>query len=138
MTAQEILKSLENIDLNSRQSLEDFSYKFYDWLWDSVPDWQLISQQRILIVPVEYRDLTHSDALVFLFSRDALKSIRPGEWQFEHINCEDRGVYVAWLYSEQFEKGIGDKGCATEELAELHAIIQAIEYQRTQEDKNDI
>jgi len=67
-------------------------------------------------------------------SRDALKAIRPEGWEIsieEGQNCWDCSYYWA---------GEGVKLCRgvslpTEELAELHAIIQAIAHERTQGEK---
>lgn len=69
-------------------------------------------------------------------SRDALKSIRPEGWSYSvfHENLSpDNCIRVTRLEKD----GVTFENCvatiATEELAELHAIIQAIEWER----KND-
>lgn len=63
-------------------------------------------------------------------SRDALKSIRPDrfeltEWEYGH---EYKFNLIAKIYPEVFYGG-----GASEELAELHCILQAIEYERSLE-----
>ena len=64
-------------------------------------------------------------------SRDALKSIRPDGWWFicamheEGCTCE-----CAVFYEDDEIRIIESPELPTEELAELHAIIQAIEYER--------
>lgn len=85
-------------------------------------------------------------------SRDALKAIRPDGWFFEMVSGswkaearpkeEPRYWYQAFLPSKarvrlpknnktMSEKGVSD-GMPTEELAELHVIIQIIEWERNQ------
>jgi len=67
-------------------------------------------------------------------SRDALKAVRPKGWDCGSEREEiDPQTWVG--YAREFEGkewfGTLFRGCAqTEELAELHAIIQAIEYER--------
>jgi hypothetical protein len=73
-------------------------------------------------------------------SRDALKAIRPERWYFD---IEAMGSDKDWWLCTANKSSRSDKfmGCAqvtsghhftTEELAELHAIIQAIAYERAQ------
>lgn len=70
-------------------------------------------------------------------SRDALKTIRPEGWWFECCKICD-GTYMAELHDDRGciddDEGITVKAwyLKNEELAELHAIIQAIEYERAQ------
>lgn len=65
-------------------------------------------------------------------SRDALKRIRPKLFSFD-INTIDEHVGVI-VRSVSFYKGAGFESpiLPTEELAELHAIVQAIEHERKQ------
>lgn len=60
-------------------------------------------------------------------SRDALKSIRPEGWSFS-ISDKGNCLYFSNGYSDK--KVLSAGTLHTEELAELHAIIQAIEYER--------
>ncbi len=66
-------------------------------------------------------------------SRDALKAIRPEGWGFDHDVIFDKWAIVGYV-TEGFSK---NHPCVesythlpTEEIAELHAIIQAIVYER--------
>ena len=71
--------------------------------------------------------LDNMSATKYTRSRDALCSIRPEGWYFAIFST---GVARAWKSkNDQPLETIG----ATEELAELHAIIQAIAY----ESRND-
>lgn len=68
-------------------------------------------------------------------NRDALKAIRPEGWWFECCKICD-GTYMAELHDDRYctddDEGITVKAWyrQNEELAELHAIIQAIAYER--------
>ena len=68
----------------------------------------------------------------FSRSRDALKAIRPKGWFFA---IRHEGLFCAspkWdCKGSSKEKHLYGPFFPTEELAELHAIIQAIEYERT-------
>ncbi len=79
-------------------------------------------------------------------SRDALKSIRPKGWYIGGIFDETSIGQFDTGYNFVLRNGLAEEvECqhfrsyrhATEELAELHAIIQAIEYERKNE-KNKI
>lgn len=84
-------------------------------------------------------------APLYTRSRDALKSIRPegwqlrmgstGEYDFEKNTFQPDGKFLCQL--EQYDKGIQNyktvsERMPTEELAELHTIIQAIQHERSQ------
>jgi len=65
-------------------------------------------------------------------SRDALKSIRPEGWIFTISNFDSEHT---WFQSDGHKDVYGEiltPPVKTEELAELHAIISAIEHERTQ------
>jgi hypothetical protein len=69
----------------------------------------------------------------FTTSRDALKTIRPKDCWLEtaaDVNDDDSYSYRCrlWYWSESRQQS--EQVFPTEELAELHAIIQAIEYER--------
>jgi hypothetical protein len=75
-------------------------------------------------------------------SRDALKAIRPDGWSTSIHNCiTNRSDIQKWecqmdgwgnVDTKEFLKHIAFSGeQKSEELAELHAIIQAIEYERS-------
>ena len=63
-------------------------------------------------------------------SRDALKAIRPEGWEIAiHEHCY--GAFTVFLDNEQFRTPTSEG--ATEELAELHAIISAIQGEKDNE-----
>lgn len=74
-------------------------------------------------------------------SRDALKAIRPAGWWFyanDRLSAKGQEGFEQFCAIDTrlpFKQGIQEKidgqYCPTEELAELHAIIQAVEYDRS-------
>jgi hypothetical protein len=68
-------------------------------------------------------------------SRDALKAIRPEEW---YIDLTQRKHWNEAIVGHRpsntgsLQEVLTSPRLPTEELAELHAIIQAIEYERSQ------
>lgn len=72
--------------------------------------------------------------LPYTRSRDALKAIRLENWpcyEMRYYGClTDYKFWKCEISSEH--KTVASVGRPTEELAELHAIIQAIEYERRQ------
>jgi hypothetical protein len=67
-------------------------------------------------------------------SRDALKAIRPEGW---HIREGGQWVTTGERYCQMWksqEAQVFTEAMPTEELAELHAIIQAIAYERSEND----
>jgi hypothetical protein len=67
----------------------------------------------------------HLECPEYTRSRDALKAIRPEGWDFT-ISTQYK---ICWGQKGQ-DKTLNYVWSKTEELAELHAIIQAIEYDR--------
>lgn len=80
---------------------------------------------------VEFED-ERRNILKYTRSRDALKAIRPKGWRLQikqHAHSYEGG-----LVQSGSGRYLSYKKAPTEELAELHAIIQAIKYER---DNND-
>ena len=77
----------------------------------------------------------HRDIPDFVRSRDALKRIRPEGWQWAcDFTAPDIGYdWMGWKEGAPAE--VRATNMQTEELAELHAIIQAIEWERNNEKK---
>lgn len=67
-------------------------------------------------------------------SRDALKAIRPEGWNFQGLRETDAHLWWSEFrlgHQTSYDKAVCASELPTEELAELHAIIQAIEHGRT-------
>ncbi len=116
MTAAEILKLIETVDPADSAGMDEIDAAVADYL-------------GLRYAPVEYTR-----------SRDALKAVRPEGWYVGGIyDANATGQYDDGYYfilRNKLKTGeVARHQLAyrmpTEELAELHAIIQAIEYERT-------
>lgn len=117
--AQEILRLIETVDPADFAKLDEIDLQVHLYIDTKKPTSAGASAQGFF-GPPEYTR-----------SRDALKAIRPEGWYF--------GVRHAPLYLAEInfdckasskQKHIYGPTLPTEELAELHAIIQAIEFER--------
>lgn len=141
--ASEILKLIEEVD---PEDVEDmFTIDCYVWwflnpdehvYFDGVNDyiygaWMTFNGSSLYNTPPKYT-----------LSRDALKRIRPEGWWFQltfhgavdidNIKLPNRYDGTLWHKEYPWKSS---KNLPTEELAELHAIIQAIEYERETKSK---
>lgn len=107
----ELLKRIEAIDPTDKKAMQDLSNDVWSWI------------KGVKITPEFYPNLC--------FSRDALKAIRPECLHLQII----KGFTTGAIVKGAIKNPVGDFSTPelpTEELAELHAIIQAIEYKRLQ------
>lgn len=65
-------------------------------------------------------------------SRDALKTIRPKGWDIKITTHQNSDAWMVFLDGSRNDYRCASAWLPTEELAELYAIIQAIEYERNQ------
>lgn len=154
MTAEEILKLIETVSLDDTVKLNEIDARVYAFL-------KLHNNFTVHIrgSAIYYRHNTWPEDVPnvlhhsfqhekYTRSRDSLKMIRPEGWEFksagrlignpENSNLWEWNFYHCVLcqkdlknincYQVSFDKG------KTEELAELHAIIQAIQFERKQND----
>lgn len=134
--AEKILALIEDVDPSDTAKMDEI-----DWLVDRLcyPCWKVIKgsygQDRLY----KWEDGSHErQAYLFTRSRDALKAIRPKDYGFLQImHTEDGKAYCQIkagndaLHSPDYDVRDGEElYLPTEELAELHAIIQAIEWER--------
>ena len=138
MGAQEILKMIEEVDPADTAKLDEIDARAWAYL-------NLIGDFTITFsgCSVYYRHngwnkeartiLHHSfEHDQYTRSRDALKAIRPEGWNLE-IEVWGKPQARCTIWKRPFcDTGIRfSRWLPTEELAELHAIIQAIEHERT-------
>lgn len=122
MTHETILKMIEEVDPNDRAKLDEIDFDVCMWL---------IPERKRRQIERGFTGLYHIPK--YTRSRDALKSIRPIGWGYDHDVIFDKWAIVGYM-TEGFAK---DFPCVespilpTEELAELHAIIQSIAYDRS-------
>lgn len=123
MTPAEILKMIETVDPADTAKLDEIDQLVLTYILD-----------------IGYRPSTQSP-WQYTRSRDALKAIRPEGW--EPIGCNDDligGFSGGWKFTMYNVTPFVDRRykvssayCKTEELAELHSIIQAISYERSKQ-----
>lgn len=111
-TAQEILKLIEAVDPSDTAKLDEIDARVACLLQDHV-----YGSEAARFLLKAFPQYTRS--------RDALKAIRPEGWAILIVQFENLFV-CDMTHAKHF---VGKK-LPTEELAELHAIIQAIEYER--------
>lgn len=135
MTAQEILKLIETVSPDDAAKLDEIDEEVYFYVEQPKNEHQM--RQGIVWQPFPKK---------YTRSRDELKRIRPEGWEFQadiRFACDVKpsGVlYRFWAMlpdwlrwnpmDNRWIHSIESPKLETEELAELHAIIQAIEYER--------
>ena len=118
MAHTKILEMIENVSPNDIETLDEI---------DAEIQWLLGVCEFPIVLPISYTR-----------SRDELKKIRPDGWVFwqpvdRRYRGENRGVCPLYdVYPWVFTKTL-----PTEELSELHAIIQAIAHERKENDHGD-
>jgi len=109
--AQKILSLIESVDHTNDSAMIRLNDEIYEWLLSIDPETKFGR---------------------FVNSRDALKAIRPDGWS---LHCIEFGS-CSFIKNRVDGNGplviLRSDDLYQEELAELHAIIQAIEYERTQ------
>jgi hypothetical protein len=119
--AETILKMIETVDPTDTAKLDEIDARVAEYTQD-----QDCEDPHIFQDYLDFRK--HGfDVPFYTRSRDALRAIRPERWQFEI-----RQYPKDWRCSVGkggFMKRVGSSA-ETEELAELHAIIQAMEFER--------
>jgi hypothetical protein len=133
-TAQQILKMIESVDPSDTAKLDEIDARV--WCYLVGKEYQLaeflFSSEIGLMQQTHYMGKFEQKTFKpYTSSRDALKKIRPNEWKFDIIQMskQKKCEFMCWLHKE--DKEFQSVFLLTEELAELHAIIQAIEYERT-------
>lgn len=128
MDHNEILRMIETVDPSDVGGME----KIDDWVWCFLNGYDFT---RALQDHTLYKAHIRGAIEKYTRSRDALKAIRPEGWLSWAQNDETYkpGYFGKWYMgcaqSEKTDFYVGD--LPTEELAELHAIIQAIAYERS-------
>ena len=114
-----ILKMIETVSPDDTAKLDKIDKVVWNYLHPNVK----IDEDASIITCAFFGEYTRS--------RDALKAIRPEGWYFEtkYHGFTEPKISSCLCYSEK-SSILSTSYVATEELAELHAIIQAIEYNR--------
>jgi hypothetical protein len=127
--ASDVLRLIETVDPVDTAKLDEIDARVWCWLsdcdfgggdFDNGITFKAIPQRG---APAFFKSLPPWEK--YTRSRDALKAIRP-EGFFPNISRSPKGNYCCSSSFYDFEAPF----LPTEEIAELHAIIQAIEYER--------
>lgn len=133
-TAKEILELIENVDIKDSDKLDEIDAKVWCYLNNEKFERFHPSYPEKYRFWVELDNVIASrDFIHYTRSRDALKSIRPDGWEFTcGISMYDSDYYFCYVWTKQYDmpQTIEVNDLPTEELAELHAIIQAVEWTR--------
>lgn len=135
--ARKILNMIETVSPDDTGRLNEIDARVYCW-WQGNVEYVshrtsdifgAILKCRQIQESIEYpagQEHVESNVPQFTRSRDALKAIRPKGY-FLCIESDEDGCYCrTWKGCSNFHSGV----IKTEEIAELHAIVQAIEYER--------
>lgn len=129
MKADEILKLIENVDVNDSDALDGIDARVICYLNGYTFNRLHPSYPEKYRFWIKGEDGSESkDFVGYTRSRDALKSTRPDGWIFQVSPC-----YKEWqgfALSNDDKNMLSTTILPTEELAELHAIIQTIEWSR--------
>ncbi len=133
--AEKILEMIETVDPADTAKMDEIDARVFCYITEYT--YVSSSGKRVLCNPVKIMDdICHEACIVydeFTRSRDSLKAIRPNSYL--------SGSLPSWKNGELEFRGFceNQKYCfdtpfriLTEELAELHCIIQAIEYECSQ------
>ena len=136
MSAQEILRMIEEVDPADTAKLDEIDARVWCYLNDKPFAGMLLRGNGFRYLMPNQFEVTvffeNGNVLNVSASRDALKAIRPEGWNLE-IEVWGKPQARCTIWKRPFcDTGIRfSRWLPTEELAELHAIIQAIEHERT-------
>lgn len=141
MSANQILEMIESVDPSDRKAMDQIDLDFWKWYAD-LPITNCYDDYEgacgfSFETDIDYWELDGYSLLPssqphhrVSRSRDALKLVRPEGWCFD-IEEEDVGKFICWPYCwEKYSDLERTPYFPSEELAELHAIIQSIEFER--------
>lgn len=129
---KELLKLIETVSPDDTAKLDEIDAR----VGCLITDTEYQEQFKYPLCSFERRDGSFADSYVFpryTRSRDALKAIRPEGWNIQHHQYDAGKHHVFGLTDYSVPKQCYSPRLPTEELAELHAIIQAIAYERSQQ-----
>jgi len=129
---QEILKMIESVNPSDTAKLDEIDARV--WCYKHAGTLGRVNPGAFEFIPVSGAPPFHKafePKIRYTRSRDALKAIRPEGWEWYLANYND-GVRFGCAKDSIGTDQMESVSLATEELAELHAIIQAIEWERSQ------
>lgn len=131
--AETILKMIETVDPTNTAKLDEIDARVQCWRMGHVyshhDEFCSGLALRYMHKDNEGKAVFMSDTWKYTRSRDALKAIRTDGWWFGMYQGADG--FTASCEKPDWFSGFRSPRLPTEELAELHSIIQAIEYERS-------
>lgn len=130
----ELLKMIEEVDPLDTEKLDEIDVRVWCCLTSPPASLENFMEWRKKDKETTISDILYnSPERKYTRSRDALKAIRPDGWQVSITGPyrNENGSYAMlniWEIGEEIQ--IDTPTLPTEELAELHAILQAINYER--------
>lgn len=135
MSAKEILKMIETADKSDNEEMDRIDGMAHVYLNPSVR----VSREKIspgmfaMVEILEEKPLTYKMVPRYTRSRDVLKANRPEGWAYAcAFTPTPKTGKCKWakLWKNDNTYFVSSADLPTEELAELHAIIQAIAHER--------
>lgn len=125
----ELLKLIEQVDPNDTEALDEIDARVHDYLLDiHLKNLEKKNIRRNIAKAVMDMSGAGKRYTKYTRSRDALKAIRPEGWLSGF--CQYITGYKYIIEDEESGLVIRSREFPTEELAELHVIIQAIQFER--------
>ena len=138
MTSLGLLKMIETVDPSNAAKLDEIDARV--WCFLKGYKFAAAKHDRVFVLDenqCEIEKLNGLCTLKYTRSRDALKTIRPEGWTYTAVqNRKETEGNDGWRVA--LGTACGTPFLPTEELAELHASIQAIEYERERGFRNEI
>lgn len=128
---KDLLKMIEAVEPSDTAMMDeiDFMVNAYAECLPSVCETLINSPRREQLI----KRYVGNEKRQYTRSRDALKKIRPEGWAWkvtDHFDCQERAGGSASAFCHAKHPNINTPVLPTEELSELHAIIQAIAHER--------
>lgn len=134
--ADTILKMIESVDLSDKRDVEELDVA----VWEYTKRWKVLSSYNRCItveddcVASGKLTLPYNDLPFYTRDRNALRKICPEGWKIYrkyYLKTEDKHLVKLAPPRICSIRYVCSPRLPTEELAELHAIIQAIRFERS-------
>ena len=127
---EEILRVIESVDPSDTAKLDEIDARVDSYI--SKRPFNAYDSETGLYETIDGQEACEWAPANYTRSRDALKAIRPEGWII-NVHNDYRGSRGATCKDDN-SKDFKSEVLPTEELAELHAIIQAINHERKESD----
>lgn len=136
--AQKILELIENVEPSDTDTMDEIDARVECFVNPNNTNPHKVETSSFWYI-INWADQRVTPPFEYTRSRDALKAIRPeGAYVFQSPYSDKKWACFSNYWSREEDMDFMDFSSPklpTEELAELHAIIQAIEFERTLQNK---